>query len=108
LPSRQTGGPEDGSSHTRPLQSLFLYELGLHGVFALASQSYSRAACLAPNGADRMGPGSHPEPIDREIERFLAQQQASWHCDPEPTAAFGRPVFRCRDRLWERPEAVSL
>jgi hypothetical protein len=55
-----------------------------------------------------MCPGSHPEPIDRELERFLAQQQASWHCDPEPTAAFERPVFRYRHHLWERREAVSL
>ena len=65
-----------------------------------------RAEWRRLDGADRMGPGSHLEPIDRELERFLAQQQASWHCDPEPTAAFGRPVFRCRDHLWERPEAV--
>jgi len=54
-----------------------------------------------------MGPLSHPEAVDREIERFLAQQQATWHRDPEPTAAFGRPVFRYRHDPPEGAEAVS-
>lgn len=56
----------------------------------------------------RVDPDARPEAVDREIEGFLAQQQASWHRDPEPTAAFGRPVFRCPGHLRERAEAVSL
>ncbi|MGH8567831.1 MAG: hypothetical protein ACREXU_07380, partial [Gammaproteobacteria bacterium] len=59
-------------------------------------------------GADRMGPSPHPETVDRGIEGFLAQRQASWHRDPEPTAAFGRPVLRCRHDAPEHAEAVSL
>ena len=54
------------------------------------------------------GPGAHPEEVDREIERFLAQHQASWHRDPEPTVVFGRPVFRYRHDGQEGAEAVSL
>ena len=62
------------------------------------------------DGADGMGPGSRTETVDREIEGwFLDQQQASWHCDPEPTSVLGRPVFRCRHDTRERAEeAVSL
>jgi len=67
-----------------------------------------RAEWRRIDGADRMGPGSHPNAVDREIEGFLAQQHASWHCDPEPTAAFERPVFRCQRHAQERAEAVSL
>ena len=53
------------------------------------------------------GPGAHPEAVDREIERFLAQHQATWHRDPEPTVVFGRPVFRYRHDAREGAEAVS-
>ncbi|MGH8590116.1 MAG: alpha/beta fold hydrolase [Gammaproteobacteria bacterium] len=60
------------------------------------------------DGADWMGPGARAEPVDREIDGFLAQQQASWHCDPEPTVVFGRPVFRYPGQLHEPAEAVSL
>jgi hypothetical protein len=67
-----------------------------------------RAEWRRIDSADRMGPGSRPEAVDREIERFLAQQQASSHRDPEPTAAFERSVFRCRRHAQERAEAVSL
>jgi pimeloyl-ACP methyl ester carboxylesterase len=73
----------------------------------LLAGTLPRAEWRRIDGDDRMGPGSLPEAVDREIEGFLAQQQASWHRDPESTAAFGRPVFRCRGHLWERAEAVS-
>jgi len=53
-----------------------------HGVLARARRRI--------DGADRTGPGSRPDAVDHEIEAwFLDQQQASWHCDPEPTSAFG-------------------
>jgi pimeloyl-ACP methyl ester carboxylesterase len=74
----------------------------------LLAGTMPRAEWRRIDGADRMGPGSHPNSVNREIEGFLAQQHASWHCDPEPTAAFGRPVFRCRRHAQERAEAVSL
>ena len=74
----------------------------------LLAGTLPRAEWRRIDGDDRMGPGSLPEAVDREIQGFLAQQQASWHRDPESTAAFGRPVFRCRGHLWERAEAVSL
>lgn len=73
----------------------------------LLAGALPRAECRRIEGADRMGPGAHPEAVDREIERFLAQQQATWHRDPEPTAAFGRPVFRYRRHEREGAEAVS-
>jgi len=60
------------------------------------------------DGADRVGPLSHPEAVDRKIEGFLAQPPAIWSRDPEPTAAFGRPVFRYRHDPPEGAEAVSL
>jgi hypothetical protein len=61
------------------------------------------------DGSDRMGPGSRHDAVDHEIEGwFLDQQQASLHCDPEPTLAFGRPIFRCRHDARERAEPVSL
>jgi hypothetical protein len=72
-----------------------------HGVLARARRRI--------DGADRMGPGSRHDAVDHEIEAwFLDPQQASWHCDPEPTSALGRPVFRCRHDARERAEAVSL
>ena len=74
----------------------------------LLAGTLPRAEWRRIDGDDPMGPGSLPEAVDREIEGFLAQRQASWHRDPESTEAFGRPVFRCRGHLWERAEAVSL
>ena len=74
----------------------------------LLAGALPRAQWRRIDGADRMGPISRPEALDREIEGFLAQQQASWHRDPEPTVVFGRPVFRWRRHLRERAEAVSL
>ena len=74
----------------------------------LLAGALPRAEWRRIEGADRMGPGSHPEAVDREIEGFLVQQQASWHRDPEPTLVFGRPVFRCRHDAREGAEAVSL
>jgi hypothetical protein len=71
----------------------------------LLAGTLPRAEWRRIDGADR---GPHPEAVDRAIERFLAQQQASWHCDPEATAAFGRPVFRYRRHEREGGEAVSL
>ena len=66
-----------------------------HGVLARARRRI--------DGADRTGPGSRPDAVDHEIEAwFLDQQQASWHCDPEPTSTFGRPVFRCQHDARER------
>jgi len=73
----------------------------------LLAGTLPRAEWRRIDGPDWIGPGSRAEAVDRDIERFLAQQQASWHRDPEPTAAFERPVFRCRGHLWERAEAVS-
>ena len=60
----------------------------------LLAGALPRAEWRRFEGDNRMCPGSHPEAVDRGIERFLAQQQASWHRDPEPTLVFGRPVFR--------------
>ena len=74
----------------------------------LLAGTLPRAAWRRIEGADRMGPGSHPEAVDREIEGFLGQQKASWHHDPEPTVVFGRPVFRCRRHARQGAEAVSL
>jgi pimeloyl-ACP methyl ester carboxylesterase len=74
----------------------------------LLAGTLPRAEWRRIDGPDWMGPDSRPEAVDRQIEGFLAQQQASWHRDPEPTAGFGRPVFRCRRHIWERAEAVSL
>ena len=74
----------------------------------LLAGTLPRAERCRVDGADWMGPGAHAEAVDREIDGFLAQQQASWHRDPEPTAAFGRPAFRCRHDAPEHAEAVSL
>ena len=74
----------------------------------LLAGTLPRAEWRSIEGADRMGPGSHPEAVDREIEAFLAQRQTSWHRDPEPTVVFGRPVFRYRHDAREGAEAVSL
>ena len=60
----------------------------------LLAGALPRAEWRRIDGPDWMGPGSRPEAVDREIEGFLAQQQASRN--PEPTAALGRPVFRCQ------------
>ncbi|MGQ0593655.1 MAG: alpha/beta fold hydrolase, partial [Gammaproteobacteria bacterium] len=72
----------------------------------LLAGTLPRAEWRRIDGADRMGPVSRPEALDREIEAFLAQQQASWHRDPEPTAAFGRPIFRYQGHAPERAEAA--
>lgn len=74
----------------------------------LLAGTLPRAEWRRIDAADRMGPISRPEAVDREIEGFLAQQQASWHCDLEPTAAFGRPIFRSLRHARECAEAVSL
>ena len=74
----------------------------------LLAGALPRAEWRRIDGTYRMGPGSHPEAVDGEIERFLAQQQASWHSDPEPTVVFGRPVFRGRAHAREGAEAVWL
>ena len=74
----------------------------------LLAGTLPRAEWRRIDAADRVGPISRPEALDREIEGFLAQQQASWHRDPEPTLVFGRPVFRCRAHAREGAEAVSL
>ncbi len=73
----------------------------------LLADTLPRAEWRRIDGPDRRGSGSHPEDVTREIEDFLARQQASRHRDPEPTAAFGRPVFRCRQSAPERAHAVS-
>ena len=52
-------------------------------------------------------PGAHPEEVDREIERFLAQRHASWHRDPEPTAFHALPVFAHRGGGPDRADAAS-
>ena len=52
------------------------------------------------------GPGAHPQEVDREIERFVVQQQASWHRDPEPTAFHALPVFTHRGGP-DRADAAS-
>jgi pimeloyl-ACP methyl ester carboxylesterase len=74
----------------------------------LLAGTLPRAEWRRVDSADWMGPGARDEAVDREIEGFLAQQQANWHCDPEPTVVFGRPVFRCRAHARECAEAVSL
>jgi len=74
----------------------------------LLAGALPRAQWRRIDGADRMGPISRPEALDREIEGFLAQQQVSWHRDPEPTAAFGRPIFGALRHARELAEAASL
>jgi pimeloyl-ACP methyl ester carboxylesterase len=74
----------------------------------LLAGTLPRAEWRRIDGADRMGPISRPEALDREIEGFLAQRQASRRRDPEPTAAFGRLVFRSLRDARERAEVVSL
>ncbi len=74
----------------------------------LLAGTLPRAERRRVDSADWMGPDARAEAVDREIDGFLAQQQANWHCDPEPTVVFGRPVFRYRDHAPERAEAVSL
>ena len=74
----------------------------------LLAGALPRAEWRRIDGADRMDPSSHPEAVDREIEAFLDQQHPTWHRDPEPTAAFGRPVLRRRHDAREGTEAVSL
>ena len=48
----------------------------------LLAATLPRAEWRRIEGADRMGPGPHPEAVDRKIEAFLDQQQATWHRDP--------------------------
>ncbi len=74
----------------------------------LLAGTLPRAERRRVDSADWMGPGARAEAVDREIDGFLAQQQASWHCDPEPTVVLGRPVFRRRHDARECAEAVSL
>ncbi|MGQ0595404.1 MAG: alpha/beta fold hydrolase [Gammaproteobacteria bacterium] len=74
----------------------------------LLAGTFPRAVWRRIDSADRMGPISRPEAVHREIEGFLAQQQASWHRDPEPTAAFGRPIFGALCHARELAEAASL
>ena len=73
----------------------------------LLAGALPRAEWRRIEGADRMGQGSHPEAVDREIEGFLAQQQAGWHRDPEPTVVFGRPAFPYRHDAREGAEAAG-
>ena len=77
-------------------------------IVRLLAGALPRAEWRRIDGADQMRLGSHPEAVDREIEGFLAQQQASWHRDPEPTLVFERPVFQCRAHAREGAEAVPL
>jgi pimeloyl-ACP methyl ester carboxylesterase len=59
----------------------------------LLAGTLPRAEWRRIDGPDWMGPGSRPggRPRDRGIPRATASEP-----EPEPTAAFGRPVFRCQ------------
>lgn len=59
----------------------------------LLTGTLPRAEWRRIDGPDWMGPGSRPggRPRDRGIPRATASEP-----EPEPTAAFGRPVFRCQ------------
>ncbi len=47
-----------------------------------------RAEWRQLDGAGHIGPGSHPEEVDREIEDFLARHAPVGYRDPEPTSAY--------------------
>lgn len=76
-------------------------------VAQILARTLPRAERRTVADASHRGIDSHPEQVDREIEASLAQYQATWHRDPDPTAAFGLPAFAYRQRNVEHAAPIS-